>query len=115
MREQERLLRQDIERCVDILQNIIDTEATRSISIFSNKTTENAQWLEEIKQKFVLRDGKELEKFQELKDEQMNKLTELEGKVDYYERLCDELEEFQNELEIKTKLEQKRRSKLSDT
>ncbi|QLG74463.1 hypothetical protein HG535_0G03460 [Zygotorulaspora mrakii] len=113
MKEPERSLRQDIEHCVDILQDVIDTESTKSISIFSKKTNENERWLEQLKPSFQLKNDQDLQKFQELKNAQTKKLNDIEQKIDYYERLFAELEEIQNELEVKAKLEKKRRSRAN--
>lgn len=113
MREQERTLNQDIERCINMLQEIVDTETSKSISIFGNKTTENERWLEEITDKFKLKDDSELQEIYELRGKHLNDLNAIEEKIEYYEKLCDEIEEFQNEMEVKKKLAQNRQSRTN--
>ncbi|AQZ15331.1 BLI1 (YKL061W) [Zygosaccharomyces parabailii] len=112
MREQERTLHQDVEHCVEALQDYLNTELAKAVSVFSKKADENETWLEEIRAKFQLKDEDELQTIKTLREQSLTRLEVLENKVDYYEKLCDELEEFQNELEVKTKLEQNRRSRL---
>lgn len=115
MREHERILHQDIERCVEILQESVDAEAAKAISVFSKKTSDNEEWLKDLKTKFKLKDEVELERLLSLKNKQLDQIEGIEKKIDYYERLCDELEEFQDEIEVKMKLEQSRRSRLNST
>lgn len=113
MREHERLLHQDIERCVDILQETVDSETAKAISVFSKKTSDNEEWLKDLKGRFKLKEEGELERLLSLKEKQQEQIEEVEKKIDYWEKLCDELEEFQAEIEVKTKLEQSRRSRLN--
>lgn len=53
-----------------------------------------------------------LDDVENLKAEIDTKLDTLEVKVDYYERLLKELEEFQNEMKIKTVVNKRRRSQV---
>ncbi|CAR30947.1 hypothetical protein ZYGR_0P02510 [Zygosaccharomyces rouxii] len=112
MRDQERTLNQDVERCINVLQDFLDTGSAKAISVFSNKTSENEDWLEEIRVKYRIKDNDELQAIKMLKQKRLDQLEALESKVDYYEKLCDELEEFQDEMEVKAKLEQNRRSRF---
>lgn len=114
MRDQERTLNQDVDHCVDVVQDYLNTELAKAISVFSKKASDNEAWLEEVRAKYQIKDDEELQMIEALKVKSLSRLDELEKKVEYYERLCDELEEFQNELEIKTKLEHNRRSRLSN-
>lgn len=113
MKEYERTLYQDVEKCVDLLQEAVDLEAAKAVSVFSEKTCENERWLEELKRKFKLKDDDELDQIKILKSQQLEKIDAIESKIDYYEKLCDEIEEFQAELEVKTKLAQNRRSRMN--
>lgn len=113
MKENVKSLYQDIERCVDLLQEAVDLETAKAVSVFSEKTSDNERWLEELKQKFQLKDDEELDQIRSLKSQQLDKIDVVESKIEYYEKLCDELEEFQAELEVKTKLAQNRRSRLN--
>lgn len=112
MREQERTLNQDVERCVNVLQDYLDTESAKAISLFSKKTSENEGWLEEIRAKYHIKGDNELQVLEHLRQQRLDQLEALEKKMDYYEKLCDELEEFQDEMEVKAKLEQSRRSRF---
>lgn len=115
MREHERNLHQDIERCVQILQETVDAETAKAISVFSKKTSDNEEWFKELKKRFKLKEDAELEQVLSLKDKQLEEMEAIEKRIDFYERLCDELEEFQDEIEVKTKLERNRKSRLSST
>lgn len=112
MRDQERTLNQDVERCINVLQDYLDTGSAKAISVFTNKTSENEDWLEEIRIKYQIKNDDALQTIKMLKQERLDQLKMLEDKVDYYEKLCDELEEFQDEMEVKAKLEQNRRSRF---
>lgn len=112
MRDQERTLNQDIEHCISVLQDYLDTGSAKAISVFSKKTSENEDWLEEIRLKYRIKNDDELQTIKMLKQQRLSQLEALERKVDYYEELCDELEEFQDEMEVKAKLEQSRRSRF---
>lgn len=113
MKEHERGLYQDIEKCVDLLQEAVDIETKKAVSVFTERTCDNERWLDEVKRKYKLKDDDELEQIQFLKAQQSDKLSAIETKIEYFEKLCDELEEFQAELEVKTKLAQNRRSRLN--
>ncbi|QLQ80176.1 hypothetical protein HG537_0D01770 [Torulaspora globosa] len=113
MKETVRNLYQDIERCVDLLQEAVDLETAKAVSLFGEKTFDNERWLEELKQRFQLRSDEELEQIRSLKTQQANMIDTVESRIEYFEKLCDELEEFQSELEVKTKLAQNRRSRMN--
>lgn len=96
------------------VQEFVDTETTKSISLFSAKTRANEVWLQEITEKYSTIPDDELKKLDALKKDYLEKLGELTKKVEYFEQMCDELEEFQNELEIKTKVNTNRQSRMME-
>ena len=67
--------------------------------------------MEELENKFKLKDDVELDDVENLRAEIDMKLNMLEDKVSYYERLYKELEEFQNEIKIKTVVNNRRQSR----
>ncbi|EDO16802.1 hypothetical protein Kpol_1056p2 [Vanderwaltozyma polyspora DSM 70294] len=111
MREQERKLSNGIEHCLSKTQEYVDMESAKAISIFSSKVNSNGRWLAEISGKYELKESGELEAFRLLKEDHVKMLDQLEGKIEYYEKLLDELTEFTSEIEIKRKIEKNRRSR----
>lgn len=112
MKEQDRILNQRIENYVDKVQEFVDTEAAKAVSIFSSKTDFNERWLEDLSFKYELSDDITLDKLQKQKEDHIKKLGELEKRVDYYEKLFNEINEFILELEVKKKIHKNRQSRM---
>ncbi|CAI4540468.1 ASN_HP2_G0031410.mRNA.1.CDS.1 [Saccharomyces cerevisiae] len=101
----------DVEKLVNSLQESFDLDCAQSVSLFTSKSRSNEAWLEELENKFKLKDDVELDDVENLRAEIGMKLNMLEDKVSYYERLYKELEEFQNEIKIKTVVNNRRQSR----
>ena len=112
MKELDRILNQRIENYVDKVQEFVDTEAAKAVSIFSSKTDFNERWLEDLSFKYELSDDITLDKLQKQKEDHIKKLGELEKRVDYYEKLFNEINEFILELEVKKKIHKNRQSRM---
>ncbi|EJS42873.1 YKL061W [Saccharomyces arboricola H-6] len=102
----------DVEKLVNSLQESFDLDCAQSVSLFTSKSRSNETWLEDLENKFKLKDDLELDNVENLKTEIDAKLDVLEDKVSYYEKLCKELEEFQNEMKIKTVVNNRRQSQI---
>ncbi|CAG61813.1 uncharacterized protein GVI51_L01441 [Nakaseomyces glabratus] len=98
------MIKQDVQKCVDALQDFVDKEIGESVNLFSCKSRANNELLLNIDEKFQLKDKDELHQLGEQKIENQNKLQEIRNKVEYYEKLLTELEEAQKELEVRYKL-----------
>lgn len=98
------MLQQNIERSVDALQEIVDSEVGSSVAIFNNRAKGNNTWLKDFDTKFDLKEPDELHYLESVRVENFEKLGEIRQKVEYYEGLLSELEEAQKELEIKSKV-----------
>lgn len=109
-----RRLQKDIENCIQVLQEGIDTEAAESISIFSNKTSSNQKWTEKLSNEYKLKLEEELQEFEAMKKTYLDKVSVFEAKIENLERLCSEMEELNKELEVKTKYDRSRQPRLSD-
>ncbi|KAG0669193.1 Bli1p [Maudiozyma exigua] len=103
-----RQLQKNIENCVNVLQEGVDIEAAEAISVFSNKTTSNEKWAATLNGTYKIKTEHEIEEFIVAKKDYIEKIDKLEQKVNYFERLCNEMEELGRELEIKTKVERSR-------
>ncbi|CAI4034700.1 hypothetical protein SMKI_11G1490 [Saccharomyces mikatae IFO 1815] len=101
----------DIEKLLNSLQESFDLDCAQSVSVFTSKSRSNEVWLEELENRFKLKDDIELDDVENLRTEIDNKLEMLEDKVNYYEKLCKEFEEFQNEMKIKTVVNNRRQSR----
>ncbi|KOG98260.1 Bli1p [Saccharomyces eubayanus] len=102
----------DVEKLVNCLQEDFDLDCAQGVSLFTSKSRRNEAWLEELDNKFKVKDNVELDDVENLKAEIDAKLDTLEVKVDYYEKLFKELEEFQNEMKIKTVVNKRRQSQV---
>lgn len=106
----EKVLKQEIERCVEHVQEIVDLESAKAISEFQSKADENYQWLEELKTRYSMRNDNEND-IRQLRSRHKEKIDALEEDVNYFEKLLDEMEEFVTELDVKRKLANKRQSR----
>ncbi|CAI4044802.1 Bli1p SKDI_11G1510 [Saccharomyces kudriavzevii IFO 1802] len=102
----------DVEKLVNSLQEAFDLDCAQGVSLFTSKSRSNEAWLEELERRFKLKDDVELDEVENLKTEINIKLGILEDKVSYFERLCKEFEEFQNEMKIKTVVNNRRQSQI---
>ncbi|SMN17765.1 similar to Saccharomyces cerevisiae YKL061W BLI1 Putative protein of unknown function [Maudiozyma saulgeensis] len=107
-RANRRQLQRDIETCVHVLQEGVDTEAAEAISVFSNKTTSNEKWATTLAGTYQIKTDEEFKSFETDKRLYIEKIDKLEEEVEYFEKLCIEMEEFSKELEVKTKVERSR-------
>lgn len=103
------MLAKDVEECVKGVQEYVDTESAQWMSTFGSKTISNEAWLDEINESFQVMNNDTLDRLQELKLRQMGQLTEIESQIETMEKLCDELEEIHDEIEVKVRLNQQRR------
>lgn len=101
-------LQQDIESCVNSTQESIDINSAKAISNFTKKTRRNKTILDDISKAYILKDETELSRVEELTREHISKIDALESRIQHLEKLCDELEEFEKEVEVKHKLQNKR-------
>ncbi|AAS50832.1 ABR062Wp [Eremothecium gossypii ATCC 10895] len=97
----EKQLRQQLDRCLDHVQEHVDMLSARAISKLSGDAVANHEWLSELSGRYPTRSAEELQQFRELKDGYVKKLDTLETEVKYLEDLGQELAEFQNELSVK--------------
>lgn len=103
------MLQQDIGKAVDAIQEVVDTKVQDSIEVFNNRSNGNNTWLKDLDEKFDLKEADELQYLESVKIENFEKLGEIRQKVEYYEGLLTELEEAQKELEIKSKVLNKKK------
>lgn len=107
-RANRRKLQKDIESCVHVLQEGVDTEAAEAISTFGVKTASNEKWASTLAGTYQIKSDEALEQFEKDKEKYISQVDELEAKVQYLETLCNEVEELGQELEVKAKVEQSR-------
>ncbi|CAB4256423.1 Bli1p KABA2_09S04334 [Maudiozyma barnettii] len=107
-RSNRRQLQRDIENCVHILQEGVDTEAAEAISVFSNKSTSNEKWAATLAGTYQIKTDEEFQSFESDKKVYIEKVDKLQEEVEYFERLCNEMEELSEELAVKTKVERGR-------
>ncbi|CCD23727.1 Bli1p NDAI_0C00660 [Naumovozyma dairenensis CBS 421] len=75
-----KFLQTKVEACVNSLQELLDTEAARSISTFAGKTGSNKVWLEELSAEYKLKPDRKLDAIGELYAQQLKQLDDLEEK-----------------------------------
>ncbi|AET39608.1 Bli1p Ecym_4575 [Eremothecium cymbalariae DBVPG len=97
----EKILRHHLDKCVDYTQEHVDLESARAISSFGVDTNANYEWLYELNSRYPTRKIEEIRTYQLLKTDYMKKLDNLDGRITYFENLAKELDEFQNEVNIK--------------
>ncbi|GMM53561.1 Bli1 protein [Maudiozyma humilis] len=107
-RANRRKFQKDIENCVHVLQEGVDTEAAEAISTFGAKTASNEKWAATLAGTYQVKSDEALEQFERDKEKYISQVDELESKVQYLETLCNEVEELGKELEIKSKVERRR-------
>ncbi|CCF59953.1 hypothetical protein KAFR_0I01720 [Kazachstania africana CBS 2517] len=108
-------LNQDINNYINELQTYIDTESVKTISLFNKKSQETEEWLNRLSSEFEnLKDEEELTKLKELHESYEQNLDELESKIEYLEKLCDEIDEVYDELGVKTKVNDRRKSRIKE-
>lgn len=94
----------DIEECVKRLQQYIDVESAQWMSHFGSKVKLNEAWLDELNDTFQLMNTDAQKEVETLKQSYMGQLSGLETRIEEMERLCDELEEIHDEIEVKVRL-----------
>lgn len=104
MNDSYKSLKVDVDILVSMLQEHSNFESAKSISMFEGKLDEKKLLYNSLQGKYQLVDLSTIDIVNELKARQKLQFDELEEKLTYMEKLCDELEEFQNELQIKTKV-----------
>lgn len=114
-------LKTNLDNLVDGLREYHDKDAAQSVSDFLQLAQENQSRYNELQTEFrgfdkqLNADMAKVQEFRGLVDcqkEVTGRLESLEGQVQYLEAFVDELEEYQSEILIKTKVSQHRKSRI---
>ncbi|CCH62541.1 hypothetical protein TBLA_0H02570 [Henningerozyma blattae CBS 6284] len=101
MGDKYRSMNQDIDLLIQAIQDKVNVDSAKSMSTFEEKSSKKVQMLKDLTNKYNLLNQAKLNNISEIKTIQLKQLDEIENKLTYLEKLCDEFDEFQNELAIK--------------
>ncbi|SCU85300.1 LAMI_0C10770g1_1 [Lachancea mirantina] len=108
----EKALKKELEACIVQLQEIANVESAEAISGFEGTIERNYKKLEELKTKFILKNGDEdRDRAMDVLDQFDEKLSALETVVEYHEKLADEIDEVLREFKVKKELAENRLSR----
>lgn len=88
----------EIDRLIDQLQDSVNEQSMQWMSKIAKDTDRNEKWLDEITEQINVKTVDEINELKILKQSLNDKMEKLDQKVTYYEELCDELEQFTEEI-----------------
>lgn len=97
----------DIEECIKSLQEYADTTSVQWISEFGDKIKYNETLLNRINETFDIMNNDTLSRVETLRQKYMGQFNDIEQRIEEMEKLCDELEDIHDEIEVRIKLNQK--------
>lgn len=97
----------DIEECIKSLQEYVDTKSVQWISEFDDKIKYNKTLLNKINETFHVMNKDTLSRVETLRQKYMGQFNDIEQRIESMEKLCDELEDIHDEIEVKIKLNQR--------
>ena len=97
----------DIEECIKSLQEYADTTSIQWISEFGDKIKYNETLLNRINETFDIMNNDTLSRVETLRQKYMGQFNDIEQRIEEMEKLCDELEDIHDEIEVRIKLNQK--------
>lgn len=97
----------DIEECIKSLQEYADTTSVQWIFEFGDKIKYNETLLNRINETFDIMNNDTLSRVETLRQKYMGQFNDIEQRIEEMEKLCDELEDIHDEIEVRIKLNQK--------
>lgn len=97
----------DIEECIKSLQEYVDTKSVQWMSEFSDKIRYNETLLNQINETFHVMNNDALSRVETLRQRYMGQFNDIEQRIEEMEKLCDELEDIHDEIEVNIKLNRK--------